>query len=650
MYPFLTGAEIHRLSRFGKQEHFESGEPLVRTGESGHGLTLILSGKVDVARRHGDGPSELIVTHEAGNFMGELAQLSGRPALVDAYAQGEVQAVRIPPERLRALLVAEAELGERIMRALILRRMGLIEEGAGGPVLVGRAGDADLLRLEGFLTRNGHPHTRLDADVDEEARALIERFHVHPEELPIVLCPSGALLRNPTESSLARCIGLVGAIDPDRLFDVAIVGAGPAGLAAAVYAASEGLSVLALDCRAFGGQAGASARIENFLGFPTGISGMALMGRAFTQAQKFGVEMAIPDEAVGLECGGPGSGECRIVLANGERIRARATVIATGARYRRLAIAHLEDYEGSSIHYWASPLEAKLAAGQEIALVGGGNSAGQAVVFLAGHAARVTLLARRPLSETMSAYLVERIAGQPNIELIEGAQVSALEGKDGALEAISWRMRGSDDEVRRPVRHLFLFIGADPNTDWLRPSGLDLDPGGFVRTGPGTGSHPLETSRPGVFAIGDVRSGSVKRVASAAGDGAQVVAALHSYLSEAAEAAASAAMQPSAVSRAISPNPPPGAASTAIEENDMANLDEIREHMEVIGADGVHLGTVDHVEDGRIKLTKADSLGSEHAGHHHYISQGLIAAVEGDQVRLSANADVALMFEEEKDG
>jgi thioredoxin reductase (NADPH) len=538
MYPRLTDAEIRRLRRFGTPHRFAAGEAMVRTGEGGHGLTIVLAGKVDVTRRREGGPGELLATHEAGNFLGELAQLSGRPALVDAYAKTAVEAIRIPPERLRALLMAEAELGERIMRALILRRMGLIEEGAGGPVIVGRAGDADVLRLEGFLTRNGHPHSRFDPDTDEEANALIERFHVHPEELPIVLCPSGQLLRNPTEGSLARCIGLVGAIDPNRLFDVAIVGAGPAGLAAAVYAASEGLSVLALDCRAFGGQAGASARIENFLGFPTGISGMALMGRAFAQAQKFGVEMAIPDEAVALECGGPDSGECAVILANGERIRTRATVIATGARYRRLAVDHLEDYEGSSVHYWASPIEGKLVAGQAIALVGGGNSAGQAVVFLAGQAARVTMLARRPLSETMSAYLVERIAGLPNVEVVAGAEISALDGRDGALEAIRWRMRGSGEKARRAVRHLFLFIGADPNTDWLRPAGLALDAYGFVRTGAGVGNLPLETSRPGVFAIGDARSGSVKRVAAAAGDGAQVVAALHAYLADAAESMA----------------------------------------------------------------------------------------------------------------
>src|SRR5687768_44428 len=534
MYPLLAPAEIERLRRFGSIRAFADGDMLVRTGESGHGLTLILSGEVDITRHGRNGePSQLIVTHRPGAFMGELAQLSGQPALVDAQARGPVEAVVIPPERLRALLIAEAEVGERIMRALILRRVGLIETGTGGPILVGHEGDADLLRLEGYLARNGHPHERLDPARDADARALVERFHVAPEELPIVLCPNGQLLRNPTESCLARCLGLVGPIDPDRLFDVAVIGAGPAGLATAVYAASEGLSVLVLDCRAFGGQAGASSRIENYLGFPTGISGLALMARAFNQAQKFGVEMAIPDEAVKLECD-EGTGR-RLSLANGERIRARAVVLATGARYRRLEVPELEDFEGSSVHYWASPLEAKLAAGQDIALVGGGNSAGQGVVFLASHARHVTLIARRPLEQTMSAYLVERIAGLANVEVVDRAEVCALEGRDRALEAIRWRSPGSAAETRRACRQLFLFIGADPNTDWLAGSGLRLDSRGFILTGSEarTGALPLETSRPGVFAVGDVRAQSVKRVASAVGDGAQVVAALHAYLAHA---------------------------------------------------------------------------------------------------------------------
>jgi thioredoxin reductase (NADPH) len=534
MFPVLEGPEIERVRRFGEVRCYGAGEALAKVGDMGHGLTIILAGHVDITRHDQSGLRTPIVTHGAGGFMGELAQLAGRPALVDAHAQGAVEALTIRPDRLRALLVAEAELGERIMRALILRRIGLLETGAGGPVIVGRAGNGDVLRLEGFLRRNGHPRQRLDPETDPEAKALIDRFHVDPGQLPIVLCPNGQLLRNPSETELARCIGLVGPIDPSRLYDVAVVGAGPAGLAAAVYAGSEGLSVLVLDCRAFGGQAGASARIENYLGFPTGITGIALMARAYNQAQKFGVEMAIPDEAIGL--GETGDAEKRrfvLRLRDGESASARAVVIATGARYRRLAVENLEAFEAASVHYWASPLEAKLCAGQEVALVGAGNSAGQAAVYLASQAAKVWLLVRGPeLAASMSRYLVDRIAGLPNVEVLTGAAVTGLEGSEGMLEAVRWRRRGSEEESRRSIRHLFLFIGAQPNTDWLAGSGIALDPKGFVLTGADAGENrrPLETSRRGVFAIGDVRSGSVKRVAAAVGEGAQVVATLHAAL------------------------------------------------------------------------------------------------------------------------
>jgi thioredoxin reductase (NADPH) len=337
-------------------------------------------------------------------------------------------------------------------------------------------------------------------------------------------------LRNPSETELARCIGLVGPIDPERLYDVAVVGAGPAGLAAAVYAASEGLTVLVLDCRAFGGQAGASARIENYLGFPTGITGMALMARAYNQAQKFGVEMAIPDEVIGLDVLGD---RFLLTLSNSERVNARSVVIASGARYRRLAVENLEAFEGASVHYWASPLEAKLCAAQELALVGAGNSAGQATVYLAGQASKVWLLVRGPdLAAGMSRYLVDRISGLPNVEVLTQTNVTALEGSNGVLEAIRWRRGSSGEEVRRPIRHLFLFIGAEPNTGWLSGSGVALDSKGFALTGEDAAKNrrALETSRRGVFAIGDVRSGSVKRVAAAVGEGAQVVATLHSIL------------------------------------------------------------------------------------------------------------------------
>jgi thioredoxin reductase (NADPH) len=383
-----------------------------------------------------------------------------------------------------------------------------------------------------FLRRSGHPYRRLDSDADDDARALLDRFQVDPAVLPIVLCPGGQLLRNPGESELARCLGLVGPLDAGRLWDVAIVGAGPAGLAASVYAGSEGLSVLTLDCRAFGGQAGASSRIENYLGFPTGISGMALMARAYNQAQKFGVEMAIPDEACALA---QGSDSLSLMLGAGESVRARAVVIASGARYRKPPIQNLEAYEGASVHYWASPIEARLCSGEEVVLVGGGNSAGQAVVYLAGHVKKLWLLIRgASLEASMSRYLIDRVAATPNVELVAGAEMSRLDGHDGRLDAIAWRDVRTGVETTRPARHLFLFIGANPNTDWLAGSGVELDERGFVRAGGEMlgERRPLETNLPGVFAIGDVRAGSIKRVASAVGEGAQVIAAIHAHLAD----------------------------------------------------------------------------------------------------------------------
>jgi thioredoxin reductase (NADPH) len=534
MFPTLEASEIERLRRFGTVRSYVPGEALIKVGQAGHGLFIILSGHVDISQKDTAGHRKLIVTHAPGSFMGELAQLGGRPALVDAHANEAVEAVVITPDKLRALLIAEAELGERIMRGLILRRVGLLEDGVGGPVIVGATSNGDVLRLGNFLSRNGHPHQRLDPETDAEAKALIERFHVDPAHMPIVVCPDGQILRNPTETELARCIGLVGPIDPDRVFDVVVVGAGPAGLATAVYAGSEGLSVLVLDCRAFGGQAGASARIENYMGFPTGISGMALMARAYNQAQKFGAEMAIPDEATGLLTAGDRSEKnFTLNLANGERVKTRTVVIASGARYRRLDVHNLEAFEGTSVHYWASPLEAKLCASQEVALVGGGNSAGQATVYLASQAAKVWLLIRgSDLGANMSRYLVDRIKGLANVEVVTNANVTALEGTGGVLDAIHWRRAGGEEQ-RCELHHLFLFIGADPNTNWLAGSSLALDAKGFVLTGAdaGNGHLPQETSQRGVFAVGDVRSGSVKRVAAAVGEGAQVVATLHSFLS-----------------------------------------------------------------------------------------------------------------------
>ncbi|HEY4943899.1 MAG TPA: FAD-dependent oxidoreductase [Rhizomicrobium sp.] len=524
-FPALAPAEVERLRRFGELRTYESGACIARTGEVSPGFFVILAGEIAITQRDSLGHEQMIVTHGPGNFMGELAQLTGRPALVDAKALSAVEAIVIRPQRLRDLLVEEADLGERIMRALILRRVSLLETGAGGPIIVGYAGHADVLRLAVFLNRNGHPNTVLDAQNDADAKSLLDRFHIAPDELPIVLCPNGQLLRNPSEAELARCIGMVGTLDPSKTYDAAIVGAGPAGLAAAVYAASEGLSVIVLDCRAFGGQAGASARIENYLGFPTGITGMALMARAYNQAQKFGAEMAIPDEVSNLA---QVDGLFHLDLANKEQVRARAVIIASGARYKRLAVDNLADYEGSHVHYWASPLEARLCAGQEVVLVGGGNSAGQAAVYLATQVKKVFMLVRGPgLKATMSRYLIDRIAAQPNIELVAHSEITQLQGHNGALNAVCWTDRNSGLKTEKPISHVFLFIGADPNTDWLKQCDVQLDDKGFVCSAP---AHPLETDHRGIFVIGDVRAGSVKRVAAAVGEGAQVVSSLHAYL------------------------------------------------------------------------------------------------------------------------
>jgi thioredoxin reductase (NADPH) len=545
MFPRLEPREIERLQRFGELRAYQAGDRLLATGDVSPGMFVVLSGEVAITQHNALGREEAIVTHVPGSFIGELNQLSGRPSLVDARAVKPVETLVIASPRLRDVLVAEAELGERIMRALILRRVGLIQGGIAGPLIVGHAGHAAVLRLAGFLSRNGQPYQVLDPDGDACARTLVERFSVAPADLPIVLCASGNLLRNPSEQDLARCMGLVREIDPDRAYDVAIIGAGPAGLASAVYAASEGLSVIVLESRAFGGQAGASARIENYMGFPTGISGMALMARAFNQAEKFGAEMAIPDEVARLRCRASHQpARFELGLADGGHVSAHSVVIATGVRYRRIDVPDLEAFEGSSVHYWATPLEGRLCAGQEVVLVGGGNSAGQAAVYLSGQVPKLWLLVRGArLEASMSRYLVDRIAALPNVEVRVQTEVTALEGEGGVLEAVRWRDLSSGEETRRRVRHMFLFIGADPHTKWLSPTDVALDDKGFVRTGADVGraQSPLETSRPGIFAIGDVRAGSVKRVAAAVGDGAQVVAALHAFLADArAEAGARA--------------------------------------------------------------------------------------------------------------
>jgi thioredoxin reductase (NADPH) len=530
IFPTLSAHDFTRLRRFGEVRTFAPGTFLMKAGEVAQGLSFVLKGHIDVRQGGAATSGQSIVKHGPGSFLGELAQLSDRPALVDAVAEDEVEAIVVRPRRLRDVLVQEAELGERIMRALILRRVGLLEAGQTGPILIGPFGTGDMLRLENFLTRNGHPHRSLDSGNDSCAQTLLSRFTVQPEHLPIVLCPGGEILRNPTEHELARCLGLVKNLDAERIYDTAIVGSGPAGLAAAVYAASEGLGTIVLDCRSFGGQAGASSRIENYLGFPTGISGLALMARAYNQAQKFGAEVTIPEEAHSLDPDQPGEDRFHLKLGTGETVRARSVVIASGARYKRLDIDNLADFEGTCVHYWASAVETRLCAGQDVALTGAGNSAGQAVVFLAPKVKKLWMVVRgKSLEATMSQYLVDRIKALPNVEVLLRHEICAFTGSDGVLEKVRVKNRDTDEEEECDIKHVFSFIGADPNTDWLEGCGVKLDAKGFVITGE-DGRHTLETCRDGVFAVGDVRCGSVKRVAAAVGEGSTVVSAIHQWL------------------------------------------------------------------------------------------------------------------------
>jgi thioredoxin reductase (NADPH) len=539
LFPTLAEDEIARIARFGSMVSFQTGNHLFKAGEPVPGMFVVLHGTLVISQSDGRGQVMPIVHQERGQFSGEIALLSGRRALTDGVAETAVDALLIPPANLRALIIAEAELGERIVRAMILRRVGLLQSGASGPVLVGHPESPDLLRLQSFLRRNDYPHRVLDADQEGIVAAILGRYGAAGNDV-VVLCPNGVALHNPSDNALARGLGMLDTTERQDVYDVAVVGAGPAGLATAVYAASEGLHVVVVDRRAHGGQAGASARIENYLGFPTGISGQALAARAYIQAQKFGAEVMIPAEVKSLDCSdaGPG-GELRLELADGRKLRSRTVVIASGARYRRPAVPRLEEFEGRGIWYWASALEAKSCAGEEVLLVGGGNSAGQAAVFLAQTAAKVTILVRGPsLAASMSRYLIERIEATSNIQLLPHSELTQLQGHpERGLTGVAWIDNATGSTSARPIRHVFLFVGADPETRWLEGCGVTLDSNSFVMTGPkeldaagrsvvGT----LESTIPGVFAAGDVRAGSVKRVGGAIGEGAAAVALIHRYL------------------------------------------------------------------------------------------------------------------------
>jgi thioredoxin reductase (NADPH) len=543
MFPVLDPTQIASARRFASAEErrFAPGEAVFDVGDRNVPAWLVIQGSIDLVGRDGLGHARPIAEQGIGQFTGEVAQLAGRGALAAGRAGGKgCVAVPFDAAHLRALVIGSADLGELVMRALILRRVGLIESGSSGSVLIGRTGQIDLVRLQGFLARNGYPHTTLDATDEGEGRALVERLGILPDELPLMVCPTGAILKRPTEAEAGVCLGITPELDAAKVYDVAVVGAGPAGLATAVYAASEGLSVVVLDQHAMGGQAGASARIENYLGFPTGISGQALAGRAYTQAQKFGAELAIPLEVAKLECSADRDAPLRLKLSNAQYVQSRTVVIASGARYRRPNIDNLAQFEGAGVSYWASPVEARLCEGEEIALIGGGNSAGQAVVFLAPRVKRLHLVVRGAgLEKSMSRYLIDRIGALPNVEIHTRTEIVSLEGDAGqGLTGAVFVCRANGETHRRSLRHVFLFVGADPNADWLAGC-VEVDKAGFVMTGstdPASSALqsklvlPLETNRSGVFAIGDVRAGSTKRVAAAVGEGAAVVAQVHAFL------------------------------------------------------------------------------------------------------------------------
>ena len=540
MFPKLTPAQVARVAALGQRRDVRAGEVLYQSGEQNSAFFVVVRGDVAISRAHGD-KEEVIVMHGPGEFTGEINMLSSRAnlALARSVAGGEV--IAVDRSNLHTLVQGDSELSEILMRAFILRRLALLGDG-GDLILLGSRHSAATLQLKEFLTRNGQPFSYQDVETEPDVQTLLDRFQVGVNEVPVVLCQHGKVLRNPSIEKLAAALGLSGTLDPQQVRDVVIVGAGPAGLAAAVYAASEGLDALVLESTAPGGQAGTSSRIENYLGFPTGISGQALAGRALTQAQKFGAEVVIARSAVRIECD---DRPYKIHLEGGDIVRTRAIVVATGARYRKLELPALPRFEGNGVYYSATHLEGQLCQGEEVVVIGGGNSAGQAAVFLSQLATHVHVLVRGPgLAESMSRYLIQRIEGTPNITLRTRTEVCALEGTD-RLESIAWRNVGSAEADPRPIRNVFSMTGADPNTRWLDGC-VALDDKGFVKTGADLSADELtrdrwplarrpylmETSIPGVFAVGDARSASVKRVASAVGEGSICVQLIHRALQE----------------------------------------------------------------------------------------------------------------------
>lgn len=551
--PRLTDVQLARVATFGERRTKKAGEVLFALGQEASGCFVVLAGRVEILAEV-DGRDMTVLVHGPGEFTGELNLLSSRRALVRGQMQTDGEVIVLESAQLRRLVQRDAELGEIFVRAFILRHMGLLSGQHTDLVLLGSRHSANALKLKEFLTRNGQPYRFRELESDPGAEELVSRLQLGPDDLPVVVCSAGRVLKNPSIELLAEHVGLSATFSPDVVRDVVVVGAGPAGLGAAVYAASEGLDVLVLESTAPGGQAGTSSRIENYLGFPLGISGLELAGRASVQAEKFGADIAVARNAVRLDCT---SRPYRIELANGEVVRTKTVVVATGARYRKLVVDRLADqagqqagqqqdqHEGQGVYYSATHLEAQLCEGEQVAVVGGGNSAGQAAVFLSRFAERVHMLVRGPgLADSMSQYLINRLENTPNIELRTRTQIEAISGGD-RLEKVRWRHLETGEVEERDLCHLFVMTGADPNTAWLQDC-LTLDAKKFVKTGVDLTAEDLrqarwwvdrppylmETSLPGVFAVGDVRSSSVKRVAAAVGEGSVCVQLLHKALHE----------------------------------------------------------------------------------------------------------------------
>ena len=541
IFPTLTPAQVQRIAVQGHVRSIQAGEVLFEAGERLVPFFVVTAGQLEMILPSGT-TEKLITVYGPGQFTGEVNMLSGRPVLVRSRAREAGEVIELDHERLVALVQTDSEIGEIIMRAFITRRVELIAQGLGDVVVVGSNHCSGTLRVKEFLTRNGHPYTYIDLDRDADVQSLLDQFHVTAADVPVVICRGDVVLRNPTIQQIADCLGFNQPLDQTQIRDVVIVGAGPAGLAAAVYAASEGLDVLVLETNAPGGQAGSSSRIENYLGFPTGISGQELAGRAYTQVQKFGAQMVITKGAKQLACSRK---PYVIVIDDGFRVSARTIIIATGAAYRKPPLVNLSQFEGTGVYYAATFMEGQLCRGEEVVVVGGGNSAGQAAVFLAQTSKRVHMLVRSSgLSETMSRYLIRRIEQNPAIVLRTNSELVALEGNHH-LERVTWRNHQSGNTETHDIRHVFLMMGAIPSTQWLHGC-VALDAQGFIKTGPDLSQedlagahwplsrapHLLETCLPGLFAVGDVRAGNIKRVASAVGEGSIAVSFVHQALHE----------------------------------------------------------------------------------------------------------------------